>query len=408
MSTIPQSTNQIDDVLHRLEASEQSKRRRQSVRLLIILLLITGMGVGAFVFLRQTPGSLEVYGLGTLDSTSLATALQSDAAAILVNHPDLGTETIRSMEDYAALIRITEALSLIESEEDSPIADTLEWLPVFSLDISGKREAKELLVFTIEKYDPAISYLLDFGNGVKRIVNRQTVYRYPRPGNFEVKLLATKDSARSIYKKAFSIFPAQEQAPVADQAPPDRIAEGADQEPSEVRPIQEADPSLFSANEPEASLPVELPAENLWASNEPGISPIIRDIEPRGTRLRNVDPQEPAPLSSSVVNRVYAVEELDEVPQFAGGEAQLKSYLSKVEYPRQIRDAMIQGRVVASFVILPNGKVTQIKIRRSLEASCDQAVREAIQAMPLWRPGVISDVAVATFYSVAVDFDLEK
>src|SRR5665213_2268947 len=68
-------------------------------------------------------------------------------------------------------------------------------------------------------------------------------------------------------------------------------------------------------------------------------------------------PQEPIPDSLQV--REY----VEQMPEFPGGQDALMRFLSKnIKYPNQEKDANIQGKVFASFVVEPNGNITHIEI----------------------------------------------
>ena len=225
-----QSTR-VEDVLQRIEAREKSKTRRK--RMFYGAMAIGLLGAGGFAFnsLTRTTQNLPLYQYADLSQDQLSGILTSDVSEILVQHPDLGTETIRSMADYT---RFNETVAMARRFDELSAAGGLDTtsaqsLTPFVIDIAGVRRAGELLVFTIENHDPEIDYLLDLGNGQRRKVTDRVSYRYPLPGNFDVKLLATKGEASSIYVKSIRV-----NAPLPKEEPQNSPADNTDETPVQI------------------------------------------------------------------------------------------------------------------------------------------------------------------------------
>jgi len=64
-----------------------------------------------------------------------------------------------------------------------------------------------------------------------------------------------------------------------------------------------------------------------------------------------------------------------------------KYVLSKFKYPESLKGTKVSGRLLVQFVIDANGKVTEIKILRSVHADIDKEIIQILKNSPLWAPG---------------------
>lgn len=108
---------------------------------------------------------------------------------------------------------------------------------------------------------------------------------------------------------------------------------------------------------------------------------------------------------------VYADEEIfavvEEMPSFPGGDAALMSYISKnIKYPSIATENGIQGRVICTFVINRDGKVTNAEVIRSVDPSLDKEALRVINNMPAWKPGKQRGKPVRVKYTLPIVFRL--
>jgi periplasmic protein TonB len=66
----------------------------------------------------------------------------------------------------------------------------------------------------------------------------------------------------------------------------------------------------------------------------------------------------------------------DEQPQIVGG---LAGYYLNIEYPEAAREAGVQGRLLLSFVVERDGRVTDIRVDSGLHPLCDSAAVQALR-----------------------------
>ena len=104
--------------------------------------------------------------------------------------------------------------------------------------------------------------------------------------------------------------------------------------------------------------------------------------------------------------KVYEI--VEQMPEYPGGLTALMNYLrTNTRYPTAaIRDG-IQGRVFVSFIVEPNGSVSNAKLVRRVDPSLDQEALRVVAEMPKWIPGKQHGAAVRVKYNVPVTFKLQ-
>lgn len=154
--------------------------------------------------------------------------------------------------------------------------------------------------------------------------------------------------------------------------------------------------SCLLAQTPEAPPPVveqieEAPQPTMKVEHPPSVDlPVAPESEP---------PAE---------ERVSEIFDIEEPPQFPGGEAALYKYIAEnLQYPPEARKKAIQGLVVCTFVIARDGSVEKAKIIRDIGQGCGEEALRIINAMPKWTPGVANGRPVKVRYTLPLRFKLE-
>ena len=99
---------------------------------------------------------------------------------------------------------------------------------------------------------------------------------------------------------------------------------------------------------------------------------------------------------------------VEEMPDFPGGTQKLADYLAKnIKYPQIARESGIQGRVFISFVVEPDGSVSNVNVMRSLGGGCDEEAVRVVKSMPKWKPGKQRGKPVRVSYILPVNFKLQ-
>ena len=103
-------------------------------------------------------------------------------------------------------------------------------------------------------------------------------------------------------------------------------------------------------------------------------------------------------------DKVYDV--VDEHPHFPGGNGALLDWLSKnIHYTSGC--ASIQGRVVVSFFVEPDGSLSDIELVQKVDPELDNEVLRVVKAMPKWIPVVHNGKAIRAKYTLPITFRSE-
>ena len=105
-------------------------------------------------------------------------------------------------------------------------------------------------------------------------------------------------------------------------------------------------------------------------------------------------------------NKVFDV--VEQMPSFPGGMAALMAYLQKsIKYPPVAEENGIQGRVICTFVVERDGRVTDVRVAKSVDPSLDKEAVRVVSAMPAWIPGKQNGQSVRVKYTLPVTFRLQ-
>ena len=95
------------------------------------------------------------------------------------------------------------------------------------------------------------------------------------------------------------------------------------------------------------------------------------------------------------------------MPQFPGGQIAMLQYLMKnIKYPEQAVKEGIQGRVTVSFIVEKDGRVSNVRLLRSVQPSLDKEAIRVVKSMPKWTPGKQNGKPVRVRFNLPVMFKL--
>ena len=93
------------------------------------------------------------------------------------------------------------------------------------------------------------------------------------------------------------------------------------------------------------------------------------------------------------------------MPSFPGGQNALLEYLAaNVRYPDDCEDTCVQGRVIVSFMVERDGRITEAKVVKSVYPSLDEEALRVVNGMPKWSPGKLNGEAVRIKYVIPITF----
>lgn len=99
---------------------------------------------------------------------------------------------------------------------------------------------------------------------------------------------------------------------------------------------------------------------------------------------------------------------VEQMPEFPGGTAKMMKYLNEnIDYPQMAREVGVQGTVFVTFVVEPDGSITNVRILRGIGSGCDEEAVRVVKSMPKWTPGKQRNKPVRVQFNLPVRFILE-
>lgn len=103
-------------------------------------------------------------------------------------------------------------------------------------------------------------------------------------------------------------------------------------------------------------------------------------------------------------------QELDVNPTFNGGD--LSNFAqwvgSQLQYPEECKKDNIGGRVVLSFVVGTDGKLTEITVLRGVHEKIDAEAVRVLNMSPEWTPGYVDGKPVRVTYTIPLVFKIPE
>lgn len=105
--------------------------------------------------------------------------------------------------------------------------------------------------------------------------------------------------------------------------------------------------------------------------------------------------------------KVYDV--VEQMPSFSGGPAAMMEFISRsIVYPVSALKQELQGRVIVSFIVERDGRLSNAKVVKSVAPDLDKEALRIVKKMPRWIPGQQNGRKVKVKYTVPVTFRLNK
>lgn len=102
---------------------------------------------------------------------------------------------------------------------------------------------------------------------------------------------------------------------------------------------------------------------------------------------------------------IYNTDALEVMPEFPGGnEAMVKFIQENVVYPEKAKEKGISGKTYVSFVIEKDGSITDVKVARGFDKSCDDEAVRVVKSMPKWTPGKVKGQPVRVNFTMPFVF----
>ena len=116
---------------------------------------------------------------------------------------------------------------------------------------------------------------------------------------------------------------------------------------------------------------------------------------------------EPLPEIEVVTNPEEVLSYAEVMPEFPGGMPEMVKYLlENMNYPEEMKENGIEGRIFVQFVITKTGSIQDITIARGIEGLNREAIR-LVKQMPNWKPGINNGKVVNVKMVIPIRFSLE-
>ncbi|MBC7383421.1 MAG: energy transducer TonB [Bacteroidia bacterium] len=104
-------------------------------------------------------------------------------------------------------------------------------------------------------------------------------------------------------------------------------------------------------------------------------------------------------LTFSVVNYV------ENMPEYPGGQDEMFEFIRQnIQYPKYALENNVGGKILLSFVIMPDGSIQMAKIEKGIGFGCDDEALRVLKAMPLWIAGSQNGNKVAVRLILPIKF----
>lgn len=135
------------------------------------------------------------------------------------------------------------------------------------------------------------------------------------------------------------------------------------------------------------------------------IEDLMPNIDTESTEETVIPEPEDIYIKPEEVEETFIV--VEHMPTYpAGLNAFYKFIGKKMKYPPRARSLGVQGKVIISFVINKEGKMTEIQILRGLGAGCDEEAIRVLKKVPHWNPGKQRGKAVKVQMVIPITFKL--
>ena len=99
---------------------------------------------------------------------------------------------------------------------------------------------------------------------------------------------------------------------------------------------------------------------------------------------------------------------VEQMPSFPGGTQKLKEFIEEnLRYPKELEESCVQGRVIVRFIVERNGKLSNVKVVKSVHPVLDKEALRIVKLMPRWIPGRQNGISVRVKCYIPIIFRLK-
>ena len=78
-----------------------------------------------------------------------------------------------------------------------------------------------------------------------------------------------------------------------------------------------------------------------------------------------------------------------------------------LRYPKELEESCVQGRVIVRFIVERNGKLSNVKVVKSVHPALDKEAIRIVKLMPRWIPGSQNGITVRVKCYIPIIFRLK-
>lgn len=117
--------------------------------------------------------------------------------------------------------------------------------------------------------------------------------------------------------------------------------------------------------------------------------------------------QETSP--SAPTNKIYNLTEVEKAPIFSKGKMSQVEFLKfYLEYPPEAIEKNLQGTVIITFTVAPNGEVISPRVLQGVDPILDKEALRVSELIPYYTPGYVGNNAVFTKILFPVTFSRDN
>lgn len=90
------------------------------------------------------------------------------------------------------------------------------------------------------------------------------------------------------------------------------------------------------------------------------------------------------------------------MPEFPGGEQKMNAFIAK-----NLRPQGKKGQVSVSFIVEPNGTISNVQVKDGMGGACDQEAVRLVKSFPKWEPGRLSQNGKAVRVNVILPINFK-
>ncbi|MDO8993788.1 MAG: energy transducer TonB [Daejeonella sp.] len=179
----------------------------------------------------------------------------------------------------------------------------------------------------------------------------------------------------------------------------------APSKPVQHKSIQYSKMNIVPENQTESDIPTQ---EQLHEA-------VISTTNSNGEESLNLNPIEIQEETSNTtgssapadIMELHTLDGIENYPEFPGGHSAFIKFLSRnLKYPETAVEKGIEGKVLISFIIEKNGRLSNIKILRGIGYGCDEEAIRVLEKSPEWKPGIQNKQKVRVAYTLPINFSL--